>query len=470
VVLRRLSAFVGGCTLEAAEAVVADATVPEWQVAEHMASLIAKSLVIAERTAEGARYRLLETTRAYAQERLAKAAERPVVMRRHGEYLCAVFERASAELETMASGKWALRWRPELDNLRTVLDWSFEQESTVALGVTLTAMSADLWDLLGDEGRARIDTAFTRLDNSTPPATASALWIGKYWAALHLSDSDGTRQAAGQALILARQSGDPVRILNAAIVAATNLAYRGNWAEAEILLQEARTLSVENNYHKALVRVDAEIALKYLLEDRLDEAEVALARASVLNKAVQDDWNEIAIAGRYSTLYALKGAFRASLDKWRETLALSKGLGNSDLVEVQLDCLFMLLVMNKEYQEACDLLISNRGHFEKPARNITNSLRFVILHLGSGHYAEAIRLYSYMGKNWPHLHSARSMFATLFRAVGPLLHDLVPDPMLKSWAAEGENFSVEQARAVCISGIDSFIDYVAQIFESGRGE
>jgi tetratricopeptide (TPR) repeat protein len=276
--------------------------------------------------------------------------------------------------------------------------------------------------------------------------------------------------APALAQLAARLKDQRRLLIFAALIGATDRAHRENWAEAEILLQDARNLCVEHGYHKALVRVDAEIALKYLIENRLDDAETALARASILNKVVLDDWNEIAIVARYSTLYALKGDFRASLDKWREIFTLSKSLGNSDLLEVQLDCLFMLLVINQELPEACDLLIRNREHFERPARNITNSLRSVILHLGSGLPAEAIRLYGYIGRNWPHRHSRRSLAATLFRAVGPLLHDVVPERLRRSWTAEGQNFSIEHARTVCVSGIDSFIDYVVKTFEGGRAE
>ena len=105
VLLRRLAIFAGGFTLTAASAVGADADSAAADAMDGLANLVAKSLVVAD--VDGvARYRLLETTRAYALEKLA--AERRVgpVARRHAEYLPNLFERAETEWETRPTAEW----------------------------------------------------------------------------------------------------------------------------------------------------------------------------------------------------------------------------------------------------------------------------------------------------------------------------------------------------------------------------
>lgn len=97
VILRRLSVFVGSFTLESASAIIADTTIAIPEVVEGMANLVAKSLVSADVSGAVARYRLLDTTRAYALEKLAESGEHGTLARRHAEYFLGFFERADEE-------------------------------------------------------------------------------------------------------------------------------------------------------------------------------------------------------------------------------------------------------------------------------------------------------------------------------------------------------------------------------------
>jgi predicted ATPase len=85
-VLRRLAIFVGGFTLHAAGVVAADATHPEIEIIDHLAELVAKSLVTSDVADAEPRYRLLEITRAYALNKLAESGEGEALARRHAEY------------------------------------------------------------------------------------------------------------------------------------------------------------------------------------------------------------------------------------------------------------------------------------------------------------------------------------------------------------------------------------------------
>ena len=100
-VFRRLGVFAGSFTLEAAQHVASDDRIDAWAALDHLGTLVDKSLVLAEGDPVP-RYRLLETTRAYALERLAEAGETERMLRRHAEALLAL-------LATFEKDDW--RWR-----------------------------------------------------------------------------------------------------------------------------------------------------------------------------------------------------------------------------------------------------------------------------------------------------------------------------------------------------------------------
>ncbi|MFF3428945.1 BTAD domain-containing putative transcriptional regulator [Streptomyces sp. NPDC002602] len=120
VVLRRLAVFTGGCDLTAAEAVCAE---PALDVADVLGSLVDKSLVLAEPTSDGMRYRMLETIHEYA---ISRAADEPAQARttalRHAAHFLALTEEAEPLLRTAAQLPWIRRVEIELDNLRAALD------------------------------------------------------------------------------------------------------------------------------------------------------------------------------------------------------------------------------------------------------------------------------------------------------------------------------------------------------------
>jgi non-specific serine/threonine protein kinase len=141
--LRRLSVFAGGWTLEAAEAICADASLEAWQVLDLLTRLVDKSLVLLDDGGEAARYRLLETVRQYARERLAETDEGTAVRDRHRDWCLALAERVAPGL--MGSEQAALLGQldAEGDNLRAALTWC--QAGDVELGLSLATALYRYW-------------------------------------------------------------------------------------------------------------------------------------------------------------------------------------------------------------------------------------------------------------------------------------------------------------------------------------
>src|ERR1700733_3229937 len=165
VVLRRLAVFVGSFSLQATIAVAAGAETELAPVVESLTSLVAKSLVTTEGGGAVARYRLLDTTRAYAYEKLNESGERVPLTRRHAEYCRDVFERADIEWESRPSAEWLADYAWRIDDVRAALDWAFSPSGNASIGVALTVAAVPLSMHLSllDECRSRVEQALAAL-------------------------------------------------------------------------------------------------------------------------------------------------------------------------------------------------------------------------------------------------------------------------------------------------------------------
>jgi len=164
-ILRRLAVFAGGFSLEGAMAVAPGAEIAPAEVVEGLARLVTKSLIVAE-LERVARYRLLDTTRAYALEKLGESGEREPLARRHAEFYRDLFERAETETEVRPTGEWLAEYGRQIDNMRAAFEWAFSPNGDASIGVALAAAAVPLWTHLSllEECRARAAQALARLE------------------------------------------------------------------------------------------------------------------------------------------------------------------------------------------------------------------------------------------------------------------------------------------------------------------
>ncbi len=209
-VLQRLSVFAGGWTLEAAEQVCADGVVEHWEVLDILTSLVDKSLILYEENeveAGPGRYRLLETIRQYAADRLREDGGADAARTRHRNYFLG---RAEAEVTNSD-------FEREHDNFRAALDWSRADPAGGEAGLRLTAALRWRWRDCGyfTEAGQRSGEALSHPGAQVPiPARASALL-----AAFRVpGDTSGSRQIrAEQALAISQSLGDEEGIAQASL-------------------------------------------------------------------------------------------------------------------------------------------------------------------------------------------------------------------------------------------------------------
>jgi predicted ATPase/class 3 adenylate cyclase/DNA-binding CsgD family transcriptional regulator len=249
ILFRRLGVFLGGCDLDAAQAVAGGSEVEHYQVLDQLALLVDKSLVVAENTGGRTRYRLLETVRQYAAEKLGESGEADAVRARHRDYYTAL----AAQLDTPALTDYAQRLEQaetEMDNLRAAFDWSCEN-SDVELALALVSSLQRLWLTRGRirEGLAWFATILaeenTRDLDVAPVVRARALadkavldtWVG----------ATTSMDQAQKALAIAREVDDPALLARALTACGQIASYSYNAEMARAYFAEgiglARALS-----------------------------------------------------------------------------------------------------------------------------------------------------------------------------------------------------------------------------------
>lgn len=255
VLLRRLSVFAGGWSFEAVEAICDDL-----DVLDLLTQLVNKSLVVMEQD-DDTRYRLLETIRQYARDKLLESGEGEEVRNKHLHYFLELAETAEPNLEGFGYLQWATKLNAEYDNLRAALEWGMAKDMESAL--RLVGALPFFWMTQGysSEGyRWAVEVlqkakSYTDQDNEIGDrllnARAKAL-LSLSRLATDLGDNEVVCSTASASAALARKSGDK-QILSFALASlASGKANLGYVDEAYKLSQESLTIAREGGNSPAL--------------------------------------------------------------------------------------------------------------------------------------------------------------------------------------------------------------------------
>lgn len=208
-VFRRLAVFVGGWTLDAMNEVCTGVELDEDDVFDLLCGLVRKSLVVDAIDESTSRYRLLESVREYAGEKLHAEAESDDLHRRHAHYFLNRANAANATHFTLPFKAWLRDLQPEIENFRTALHWSLVLRRDVLLGAALAgALVPFLGQVSPSESLRWTRMALNLLPAGTNPAIEAALWYGLGRAAENLP-ADQMRAAAERGVALRRIAGDP---------------------------------------------------------------------------------------------------------------------------------------------------------------------------------------------------------------------------------------------------------------------
>lgn len=237
---RRLSIFAGGFTLETAPAVCSEAAMDEIAVLDLVSSLVDKSLVQADAVGDGTRYRMLESTRQYAREKLAEAGEEEAVARAHARALFRLAEQLGDVSGTTPDRVWQAQAELELENFRAALSWAFGVRGDVLLGQRIAGTLRRVWsNLVTVEGRRWVQAALRCVTEDTPVSVLAGLDLAESLLAAALNQHKVSLRAGERALTRYRELADPLGIAEAELRIGRAQLLLGDIADGEALMERS---------------------------------------------------------------------------------------------------------------------------------------------------------------------------------------------------------------------------------------
>ncbi len=326
--LGRLSVFVGGWMLEAAEIVCVGQEEDSWAVLDGLDGLVNRSLVQLDETPTGAvRYRLLETVRRYAAEQLAAAGEETITRDGHLSYYLALAERAVQAFRGPDLGTWLDRLDTEHDNLRAALIWA-RAGARGEEGLQLAAALAPFWEFRGHiaEGRHSVEEMLAAFQGSAGTRARALNAAG--FLTMRAGDIPASLRLYQESLALRRELGD-TRGMAAALTNIGN-AYieMGEYERALSAYAEALDLCRASGDHSGTTAAlnNQAVAMREL--GQFEQAE-ALAKESLALRREQGDRRGVAEAtNNLAQAASMQGRYEQATVLFKEGLLLSRDLGD----------------------------------------------------------------------------------------------------------------------------------------------
>jgi predicted ATPase/DNA-binding SARP family transcriptional activator len=375
VLLRRVSVFAGGWTLEAAEGVAGDRVYEKTEnasaihdlqtldILDLLTSLVNKSLITTDsKPGQETRYAMLETIRQYASEKLRQADEGELLSRRHLAYYVNLAERAEPNLRARDMVLWLDRLEAEHENIRSALEWGLEGDIEAEL--RLASALLWFWHIRGhkNEGVEWLERALSieAMDQDEQPRTSHRARIrGK------------ALNASGSLMVMNHEFGRATARLKESLALFRELGPAGKQGMAYALL---RLASEPSAGEQAKSMLEQSLALFREIGDKFGTAETLMQLSGVAQK---DDY-------RQAVLFT------------EEKLALSREMGDQDGIAAALGGLADLALSRDDYQRAIPLFEESLATFRK-VKNL-GAISFSLGGFGDvffwqGNYQQAAKTY-----------------------------------------------------------------------------
>jgi len=350
VLLNRLAVLAGGWTLEAAESVTGESPLATSDVLDALTQLVNKSLVVMEQT-QG-RYRLLETIRQYALEKLGSSGEIEKTQARHLEFFLKLAEQAEPELRRADQVRWLDRLEVEHDNSRAALSYALEQ-GKVEASLRLASSLSRFWYLRGhwSEGREWLERTLAQPATGAALVRATALQ-GLAWLA---NETGKEKSLYEESLALCRGAGAEGRWNLAFSLRGLGVwtAYWGDDAQAESLLNESQGVFRElgDPWGIALVLFN----LGWLAAYSIEQSEAVWQEGLSLFRTVGDRWGMAVTLGGLGYVARLRNDYQKAINYSKESLSLFRELGDKAGVAMSLSRLGQVAYRRDDYKHMTQL-------------------------------------------------------------------------------------------------------------------
>ncbi len=353
VLLRRLSVFAGGWTLEAAEAVCAGEGIQADEVLDLLTGLVERSLVLVEQRSGEARYRMLDTIRQYARMKNLEAGEAESVRARHLGYVLGLVEDAATGLRGHEQPAWLDRLEAEHGNLRAALDWS-HASADMESGLRLVGALFRFWLLSGhsEEGRHWLEGMLGRA-----AATQRSRYLAKAlraagFLAVGSGDLVGGRSRAEQSLAISRELDDPEGIADSLYGLGRAAYFEGDYTAARSWFEESLAVSRAASYPWGSAQAHYRLGMVGLIQGDHPQARPYLEESAAVFRELGDRWSLSVSLSALGEEAFRRGDYTVARSLLEESLTAFRELGSKSGIAMSLSELGWLALSEGDYLAA----------------------------------------------------------------------------------------------------------------------
>ncbi len=350
-IFRFFSIFSGAFTLDFATAVCAGDAIEDIEVLDLLTSLADKSLLNADHATDDVRYRMLESTRQYAHEKLVEHGEYEAIVRRHAQTYLAFAEELDQAWDATPDREWIARAETEMDNLRAALDWALGLRGEIEVGQRLAA--ARFWEELARaEGRRYLRAALELLTPETPRDLVGRLEIAASKIDSIFGQFKSALASAERALAIFQELGDEDGVAEARLCAGRALLFSARIPEGEEMLQAALARFRSSHNHKTTASALSSLGYARALEDDMPAARSLLKEAAALYEARGAESRLPAVLGLLAEAEFRAGDAEATIEVAAKGLAAARAMNSRRNLISLLPNMAAYLTSLQRYDEA----------------------------------------------------------------------------------------------------------------------
>jgi predicted ATPase/DNA-binding XRE family transcriptional regulator len=337
---RRLAVFVGGFTIDAADAVCGETArrdagkVEPSATVDRLHSLLDKNLIRSDASAGGpgaeARFRLLETIREFGLEQLAANGELAATQERHARHFLALAEEGEQHMRERVEGEWLDRLETDHDNLRSALQWSLTEPGRLEIGARLAGAIVLFWGVRGHcgSGRAWYERILARADAAalSPHLRVKVLWEVAELAR-HQGDYESAASFGDRGIALGRDLTGPSALAMCLAVRGLIACHQAQYAFAHSLLDQALEMARDTGDESTFAWILAISSILAYFEGDYARAQGCGAESLRIYRDRRERWGIAMNLDTLGAVAARQGNYRLAQSCHEESLAVSQALG-----------------------------------------------------------------------------------------------------------------------------------------------
>ena len=331
--LQRLPVFAGGWTLDAAEQVCSGDGVEDREALDLLTSLVDKSLVVVDQNDGHSRYRLLETVRQYARERLLESEGGETVRDQHRNYFLALAETAEAKLLDAKQAEWLRRLEEEHDNFRSALEWSLAEAGSQE-DLRFCGALNRFWYTRGHltEGREWCARSISKeRDAKRTPEYAKALNTAGNLA-WHQADYRAARGLLEESLAISREVGDNWGIARSLNNLGGVASEQGDYSPARAAYEESLAIWRELGDPPGIATLLHNLANMAYEQGNNSGARALYEKSLAILRELGDRAGIGSLLGNLADVAGYDGDFASARALYEESLAISRELGDQPCI------------------------------------------------------------------------------------------------------------------------------------------